>query len=405
MRRLKKTASLFGLFVTCAGLAADAGAQSISGLLTNAAQVRNLKATEAAQAVPVHLRGVVIDQSSPRDQAVILADETAGIYLRADKNLLQNCRRNDVLDIVGVSDPGQFAPIVVVKAVRKLGTAPLPAPRPVSYQELITGAPDGQWVEISGVVRRSLVPATGIWRLYLAANGGICVCAGAAPPPIHAGAGRRRGAEVQAVCLYQFNKTRLVLRPLVQVREGMMVQVENPAGADTYTAPLVSADSLLQFSPDRALGHRIHVHGVVTHGQPGSMVWIRDGNSGLRIQSQQQENLRPGDEIEVLGFPAYGSSPPLLQDALFRKTGATQPPSPRSCTATNAPAFEDDLISVEAVISDVQPVLEGTAVTLNSSGTVFKAQLLESSPVYTGIPDWGAWQPSARGGHLLGGPR
>ncbi len=378
------------MFAAFACFAAGARAQTSFGILTNAAQIRDLKTAQAARAVPVHLRGVVIDQASPRDQAVILADETAGIYLRADANLFHDCRRNDLLEIDGVTDPGQFAPIVKVSAVRKVGTAPLPAPRPVSYQELITGAPDGQWVEITGVVRRCLSIAPNIWRLYLAANGGIVSVRGTMPgnPQVQEDAEVR----VQAVCLYAFNQKRQVLTAVLQVPEGLMVQVEKPAPTDPYSAPLRSADSLLQFSPDSAIGHRVHVRGIVTHAQPGSLVWIRDGNSGLRIQTQQDENLQPGDEIDVLGFPAYGSSSPLLQDALFQKTGVAQPPVPIFCVATNTLKFEDDLIAVEAMISDVQPVLEGTALTLNSGGTIFKA-LLKSSP---GNRDTFDWEPGSK---------
>jgi len=382
---------LFTLYAAFACFVVGARAQTSLGILTNAAQVRNLKPAQAARAISVHLRGVVIDQASPHDEAVILADETAGIYLRANGNLFHDCRRTDLLEVDGVSDPGQFAPIVKVSAVRKVGTAPLPAPRPVSYQELITGAPDGQWVEITGVVRRCLTLPPNIWRLYLAANGGIVSVRGTTPgnPQVQEDAEVR----IQAVCLYQFNQKRQVLTAVLQVPEGLMVQVEKPAPTDPYAAPLRSADSLLQFSPDSAIGHRIHVHGIVTHAQRGSLVWIRDGNSGLRIQTQQDENLEPGDKIEVLGFPANGSSSPLLQDALFRKTGSKQPPTPIFCgIATNAFAFEDDLIAVEAMISDVQPVLEGTALTLKSSGTIFKA-LLKSSP---GNRDTFDWEPGSK---------
>jgi len=377
-----KVAFLFAAVMAC--WAMKAGAQPAAGVLTNAAQVRNLKTTEAARAIPVHLRGVVLDASSPRGQAVIMVDETAGIYLRAATNLFENCRRNDRLEITGVTDPGQFAPIVIVGTMAKIGTGPIPAPRPVSYQELITGALDGQWVQITGVVHRRLMTAPDIWRLYVAANGGIVSVRGLAP--LDPQAEEDAEVRIQAVCLYQFNQKRQVLTPVLQVPEGVRVQIDKPAPAKPFAAPLRSADSLLQFSPDSAIGHRVHVRGVVTHGQ-GSLVWIRDGNSGLRIQTQQEENLQPGDEIEALGFPAYGSSPPLLEDALFQKTGTTRPPEPVVCSATNAFGFEDDLIAVEAMISDVQPVLEGTALTLNSGGTIFKA-LLKSSPESMNVPNW-----------------
>src|ERR1035441_726051 len=108
---------------------------------------------------------------------------------------------------------------------------------------------------------------------------------------------------------------------------------------------------------------------------------------------QQEENLQPGDEIDVLGFPAYGSFSPMLEDALFQKTGAGPPPTPRLiASATNAFDFEDDLIATEAILTDVQTVFEGTALALKSGGTIFRA-LLKSPPDYKSNPDW---QPGSK---------
>ena len=44
--------------------------------LTTVEQIRNLTAAEAAGPLPVQLRGVVVDESQPRERALILADET-----------------------------------------------------------------------------------------------------------------------------------------------------------------------------------------------------------------------------------------------------------------------------------------------------------------------------------------
>jgi signal transduction histidine kinase len=384
------------LILALAGFGVDASAQltqAPAGVLTNAAQVRSLKAAQAARAIPVRLRGVVIDESAPREYAVILADDTAGIYLLAATNLFRLYHQNDLLEIQGVTDPGQFAPIVKVSTARKIGIAPIPAPRRVSYQELITGALDGQWVEISGVVHRCMEMAKtqDMWRIYIAANGGVLTVRGSVPrdPQIEEDAEVR----VQAVCLYQFNHKRQVLTPVLQVPPGVSVRVDKPAPTNPFDAPLRSADSLLQFAPDNPIGHRVHVHGTVTYAQSGSIVWIRDETSGLRIQARQEEKLKPGDEIDVLGFPVYGSFSPMLEDALFRKNGVGQPPTPRLITnATNAFEYEDDLISAEAAITDVQPVFEGMVLTLKSGGTDFKA-FLKKSPDYKSIPDW---QPGSK---------
>jgi signal transduction histidine kinase len=330
----------------------------------------------------------LISQSAPGENAVILADETAGIYLVAATNLFQGHRRGDLLEVKGITDPGEFAPIVQVTSVRGIGTAPIPAPRAVSYPDLISGAMDGQWVEIAGVVRRRLGPARpmDIWRIYVEVNGGIVSVRipGPRDPEVQEDAEVR----VQAICFYQFNRKRQVLAPVLQIPNGVTVHVEKRAPANPYAAPLRSAESLLQFSADSTIGHRVHVHGVVTHAQAGLLVWIRDGKAGLQIQTQQEEPLQPGDEIEVLGFPAYGSSSPLLEDAVFQKIGTTRPPEPIViANATNAFNFEDDLITVEAEVSDVQSVLEGTSLTLNSDGMIFKA-LLKSLPDDQNNPGW-----------------
>jgi len=371
------------------GLLPGAGpAQVSTSMLTNVAQIRSLKAAESARALPVQLRGVVISEADPAGRAIILADETAGIYLLADSNLFAPYRRGDRLEVRGITDPGEFAPIVKATAAHKWGATHLPAPRVVSYPQLITGALDAQWIEISGVVRRYLAPDSNssVWRILLAADGGVVPVRSTTPrdPLLQEDAEVR----VQAICLYQFNQKRQVLTPVLQVPDGISIQVIKPAPSQPFAVPVRAADSLLQFAPDNPGSHRVRVKGVVTYAQPGALVWIRDHSSGLRVQARQEENLKAGDEIDVLGFPAYGSGVPVLEDAVFRKTGTTQPPAPVVLTNLNA-AFdhEDDLIALEAQLTEIQPAMEGLVLTLNAHGTILKA-LLKSAPAPPLASDW-----------------
>jgi signal transduction histidine kinase len=170
------------------------------------------------------------------------------------------------------------------------------------------------------------------------------------------------------------------------------IEVLKPAPPHPFDAPIQPADSLLQFSAENPKGHRVHVRGVVTHAEPGDRIWIRDGDTGLRVFSRQAVQLAAGDEISVLGFPVYGAFSPVLEDAIFRKTGRTKP---ATAIALNSPAqvflHEDDLISLEAQLTEIQPVLEGLAFTFNRDGTVFKG--LMKLP-YQEIPEV-RWQPES----------
>jgi signal transduction histidine kinase len=346
-------------------------------LLTNASEVRGLNAAQASNALPVILQGVMLDKASPYGQAVIIADKTASLYLLADNNLFTPFNRGDLLEVRGVTDPGGFAPIVKVSTVNKLGAAELPLPRPVSYHEVLTGSLDAQWIEISGVVRHYLDPADASdegWRVLMAVDGGVLPIRGNTPRDLSI----EEDAEirVQAICFYQFNQKRQVVTPVLQIPTGLAVEVLKRAPANPFDSPVHLAANLFQFTANEPTGHRIHVRGIVTHAQRGSHVWIRDSSAGLRIQSAQNESLQPGDEIDVLGFPTYGSYPFMLEDATFRKIGSATSPAPLQLTnATNAFDHEDDLVSTDAMLTEVQPIIDGLSFNFDLGGTVFKGIL------------------------------
>ncbi len=353
-------------------------------LLTNAEQVRELTPAQTARAIPVSLTGVMIDSADPAPMAIILADRTAGIYARAerDTNMFTAFHRGDLLKIDGVTDPGQFAPIVIANSAKKIGVANIPEARPVTYQELITGALDGQWVQIEGVIRQCFAPdlPTGIQHITVAVDGGFV------PVRFYSQAGQpiEPDAEVRikALCFYQFNLRRQALTPVLEIPRGESVLITKPAPENPFEGPVRSAASLLMFSPKNLYdyAHRVHIRGVVTCFQPGSSVWIRDGSVGLCVQTTQQQPLVPGDKVDVLGFPMPGSYPPILGDSMFRKIGTTAPVAPLILTNFNdAFAHEDDLVAMDGKLTQIQPVLNGLALTLDKDGQPFKALLRPAS--------------------------
>ncbi|MFO1488950.1 MAG: histidine kinase [Verrucomicrobiota bacterium] len=382
-------------FAIAALLTPAAAAQSKSApALTNAAQIRVLTAAQAESAQPVTLRGVVVDLSEPRQRALILADATASIYISSDQRIFSTFQPRDLLEIQGVTSAGEFAPCVVATNVSLVssGEAEIPPARPASYQEIITGALDAQFVEVGGVVRRVLPAAKGgdNWNLLLAANGGVLPLRVPLPQDMRIEVDDE--VRVEAVCFYRFNQKRQALNPVLQVPHGRTMTIVRKSPADPFASPPKPLASLLQFSSDLPFGHRIHVRGVVTLVKSSSLVWIHDEAGGLRIQHHQSNFLRPGDQIDVLGFPAYGSSTPVLEDAIYRKLGSGH--AAALLTLTNlADAFnhQDDLVCAKATLADVQAVKDGWILTLTAGGSQFKA-LLEN---VAGQVRPSAWQPGS----------
>ena len=146
-------------------------------VLTNASQIRNLTVADASRHLAVQLRGMVVTEAGPAgDRAVVIADESAGVYVLGPTNTFAGVHRGDLLEVNGVTDPGEFAPIVLAQKIRSLGTGPLPKPREVTFEQMMAGSLDAQLVEVSGVVRSwgsTIEPNEfGIWHMELAVDGG-----------------------------------------------------------------------------------------------------------------------------------------------------------------------------------------------------------------------------------------
>ena len=246
---------------------------------------------------------------------------------------------------------------------RKLGTAPIPEPQRVTYEQLINGKFDAQWVEVSGIVRNS-EPAN-----YSSVRGKLELATGGERLAIRTSEpitwGNYVDAEVtlRGVCFNQHNANRQLVSPMLHVPPGSTILVSTPAAAEPFEMPLTPVATLMQFEPQGNYGHRVHVRGVVIHHREGQFLWIRESGRGLKIQSLQAGILREGEEVDVLGFPNRGDYTPILEDAVFRVNKPGAPPAPAAVTtAATAVDHDGDLIEFEATLADCKPVAQGSNV-------------------------------------------
>ncbi len=366
--------------------------------LTTAAAVRMLPAEEAAQARSVRLRGQLL-LATTLVNALVLFDGEEGIYVALNRAVDPGWRLGDELEVVGTTDAGDFAPIVRATRVRRLGRGELPPARPVSIAELHAGGFDAAWVELRGIVR-SCQPAPAIRPPAARSR----AKEGDGPAP--AGGGRENWllvlaqgdnrmtvqvndrvvaeslvdaeVRVRAVVFNVHNANRQFVRATLQAANATMVEVLAPPPADPFAQPPLRIGELLRFTREGFTGHRVHVRGIVTAHEDGRSFWVRDGDRGMRIASTQPDRLRPGDEVDILGFPDHGSYTPSLSDAVFRRTGAGPPPAPQPLRATEDISRHDsNLVQLYAELREVRVTPEGQQLLLAWGRQLVYARLLQ----------------------------
>src|SRR5262249_9093861 len=121
-------------------------------LLTTASQVHELSREEAQRGYPVRIQGIVTCVF-PERQALTIQDATRGIYVvDSSESRSVSPKIGEFLEIEGKTDPSLFAPIVNATAVKDLGTGYPPQPIQPTWDRLMNGSLDAQYVELQGVV-------------------------------------------------------------------------------------------------------------------------------------------------------------------------------------------------------------------------------------------------------------
>jgi hypothetical protein len=129
--------------------------------LTTAQAAHRITMKDAERHYPVRFQAVVTYYDpyiDPRRPAVFVADASGSVFVGLSRMPSISLQAGELVEVTGVSGAGDFAPIVTQASVRVIGEShlPLDAPR-VTMTEMLTGAVDGQWVEIQGIVQAAHV--------------------------------------------------------------------------------------------------------------------------------------------------------------------------------------------------------------------------------------------------------
>jgi signal transduction histidine kinase/CheY-like chemotaxis protein len=345
--------------------------------LTTAAAVHGLTPGQAKRRYPVRLRAVCVVCFADW-HGFFANDGLTGVYVETKDQALLTDRIHPgtMLEIEGVTGPGEFAPIVDQALLRVVGNGPIPPARHVTLDRLSTAVEDGQWVEIDGTVRSAytshamltLVVASGQFQLEV-------------KTPRYTEAQYRRlidaRVRVRGTTGPIFNQRRQLIGANMYTPSLDEVQVLDPAPADPFAMPVKAVRNIYEYTPNASPDRRVRVRGWVTAFWPGKAVYITDGTQGASVLGAQTASLELGDIVDVIGFPALGDYTPTLHEAALRRLGSGPPPAPRPVTATEAlsGAFDGDLVRMDALLITKNGTTDQYTLLLDSGGTVFSAVL------------------------------
>jgi signal transduction histidine kinase len=381
-------------------LLAAAPAAPARDTLTNAAAVLALSGKDALSGVPVSVTGVVTaaEPTATWSGRFFMQDGTGGVFV--DSRLSQQPLPGDVVQVSGFSHPGGYAPIITKPHWKKIGTAALPPARPVTSERLMSGAEDGQRVEISGIVRAAEVSGTRIGVEL--ASGGYRFGAyfppapGLDPASLVGARIRLRGTAATG-----FNAP---LRHFVTVTlfapQPDDFFVQEPAPPNPFEDPPVPLNNIAQFRKDPPPGYQVHVTGVVTYQRRGESLFLEDETGGLEIKTKMTNAVARGDFVEAVGFPAVENFLPVLEDAVFRKTTAPRTNlEPKSATigGIQKGLHHADFIVlrgrlIDRLVKGTGPEVSGsgiqTSLILQASNMVFVAEkeTSQDNPFLSAIP-------------------
>jgi len=348
-------------------------------LLDTVKQVHELMLGEAKRKYPIRIRGVVT-YFTPDWKFAFVQDSTGGIFVNTGRRENLQLKTGQLVEIRGQSGPGDFAPVIEDPEVVILGAAALPKPSALSIDDLFSGNYDSDWVEAEAIVQNvrfedkhthiSLVSGVHEFKAVIPGNENPQISAKFVDAKIR----------VRGVCGTVFNERRQMVGIQIFVPSLDYMSILQPPPANPNALPIRPINTLLQYSPGEANGHRVRVQGVVTLQLPGGLIFIKDATSGLRIQAQQNTTVAPGDRLDAIGFVVEGEETPLLQAATFQKSGTAPPPQPVFILAEEALSgnYDSQLVRIEARLLDRTENTRGEVLTLQAGQRTFNA-IVETS--------------------------
>jgi two-component system, cell cycle sensor histidine kinase and response regulator CckA len=339
-----------------------------------AEEVRDLSPEDAARHLPVHLRAVVT-WSHTNTPFAYVQDSSGGVRVMNPRwDEPDTAKPGTIVILDGVTSDGDFVPVVTNAVLHRDGWANMEDGEPVTVQQAMTGVEEGQWVEMRGFVRNVQL-MSGLARFELSTLNGEFQMWVPATESFESEAGSI--IQVSGVCSVIANERHQLTGIQIWTPDRKYIQIEEPAPPDVFALPLRPLASLRRFNTESALNQRVHTSGIVVLNVPGQFVYVQDGADSIFALSQQTNALRPGDRVEVVGFPDQEGQKFVLREAVYRQISGGPEPDAVALSATNPvnANLEGLLVKTEGVLLSQMEKEGETRLLIRSKDYTFEASL------------------------------
>ena len=289
------------------------------GVLQSLGEIRELSVEVAETGVPIRIRSTVT-YAEPDAYLLFVEDETGGLYVHPN-GLELDLKPGDRIELEGVTDAGEFAPIVRATNVVHIGERALKVPNRVSIQDVYSGSEDSQSVRLEGVIRKietldhylvfSLAISGEIIQVYLPNREGQPIPRELVDAVV----------ALDAICSNSFNARRQLTGVRFFMTDIGRLTVSKAALADPFSQELLKISHLLEFRPQGVPVNRVRLEGTILWRGGPNRVSLHDGAAGINVYFRDPY-VAPdlGSSVDVLGFLSRHYGRWSITDAEYRKS-------------------------------------------------------------------------------------
>lgn len=342
--------------------------------ITSVRAIRALSNAQAGQALPVEFQATVIYVRTYARE-LFVEDGDTGLFVDwPTQNLLQP---GDRVLIKGETRL-RFRPIVVAKSVTLEHHGILPPPLPGTFDQLIRGDLDCDYVTLDATVRDAeTVVNTGVRStlLKLHTDGGEIDAAVDVDNPDLLGSLLDAEVQVTGTASGRFDGKMQQTGVIIHVTSLDGVRVLRRAASSPWDLPITPMDQILSGYHVSNLSKRVRVHGTLTYYRPGSAAVLQEGDKSLWLITSSNTPLHIGNVTDATGFPDLRGGLLALANVELQDTGKAAPVTPRMATLEELSAGKRsfDLVSTEgSVVDEVRSAVQDEYV-LKANGDLFSA--------------------------------